>query len=84
MKYINIKLILICSLIFLQLSSIYSRNMYLQAGNGKQLINLKIDWEGLCKKGKYQSPINIVNGKNTKVDSKNLYKNITLRKYNEF
>jgi len=45
---------------------------------------MKIDWDGLCKKGHYQSPINIVNGKNTKDDSKNLYKNIILRKYNEF
>lgn len=58
-KKINMSFVLINSLLILLLQqSIYSTDdLYSQSGD---------NWEGLCKLGKFQSPINIIHNQNTK------------------
>jgi len=47
----------------------FSQNMFLE--NGK-------NWDSLCKKGHYQSPINIIHGRNTKKDKSTMSFNYSL------
>lgn len=73
MSFVNIKLSSLSILIFyfsffsVSLSEI-NKLMYPKNGRGK-FKTLNIDWPGSCSLGKFQSPINIIDGVNTIEDS---------------